>query len=100
MTGRKMARLTYLAYRDSKNGFQSLLPAAIGDYHTRYGRLPGLVVVHPSLRPMVESVLETLELRVPVGGNSGCASVEVWLPVPEIEGYTGDGGNRLPEEDR
>ncbi len=96
-----MARLTYLAYRDSTNGFQSLLPAAIGDYHTRYGRLPGLVVVHPSLRPMVESVLETLELRVPVGGNSGCASVEVWLPVPEeVEGYTGDGGNRLPEEDQ
>jgi len=95
-----MARLTYLAYRDSKNGFQSLLPAAIGDYHTRYGRLPGLVVVHPSLRPMVESILETLELRVPVGGNSGCASVEVWLPVPEeVEGYTG-GEIGLPEEDR
>jgi|YNPNPStandDraft_1061719.scaffolds.fasta_scaffold25182_4 hypothetical protein len=99
MTGRKMARLTYLVYRDSENGFRSLLPAAIGDYRTRYGRLPGTVVVHPSLRLMVESILETLELRVPVGGNGGCASVEVWLPVPEVEGYTvGEIG--LPEEDR
>jgi len=82
MTNNQPANLSvYHVYRNGHSDLTERLQEALQDYHARYGRLPGSVVVHPSLKDKAAKALAALDLRLPVEGVGGCLVPEVWLPM-------------------
>jgi len=81
MTNNQPANLpVYHVYRNGHGGLTERLREALRDYYTRYGRLPGAVVVHKSLKDEAAKALAALDLpRLPVKGVGGCLVPEVWL---------------------
>jgi hypothetical protein len=74
--------VTYRVYRYPHGDLKERLREALRDYYARHGRLPGSVVVHPSLKEEAAGALAALELpRLPVKGVGGCLVPEVWLPM-------------------
>jgi hypothetical protein len=82
MTNNQPANLSvYHVYRNGHSDLTERLQEALQDYHARYGRLPGSVVVHKSLVREAVEALAALDLRLHVEGVGGCLVPEVWLPM-------------------
>ena len=76
--------VTYRVYRHPHGDLTERLREALRDYYARYGRLPGAVVVHRSLKDEAAKALAALDLpRLPVKGVGGCLVPEVWLAMTE-----------------
>jgi len=76
----------FIIYRNGSQTLTQRLEAAMSHYHAHHeGQSPAAVAVNPKDLEAATETLKALDVTLPIVGNGGCMTVEVWLQVAEAK---------------